>query len=158
MPRNKKDFGAGANTRIRHMMAKGVGFQEIGKALRASGVDVSDRTVARRVAELKKARATAPSPAPVASKPRAARVAKAPVVEATESIVEPPTPATESAPVSPTLPPVDVARATPKDRQIDELLSTSLVWRRIQAAIASALASHPIAGAAVIRALRGVQL
>lgn len=137
------------------MMAKSIGFQEIGRALRASGVDVSDRTVARRVAELKKARAAAPSPAPVAPKPRAARVAKASPAEAAEPVVEPPAPAPEPVP-SP--PPVDTARATPKDRQIDELLSTSLVWRRIQAAIASALASHPIAGAAVIRALRGVQL
>ena len=158
MPRNKKDFGAGANARIRHMMAKGVGHQEIGAALRASGVDVSDRTVARRVAELKKARAAAPSPAPVAPKPRAARVAKAPVEDAAEPIVEPPSPVAEPVALPPLLPPVDVVRATPKDRQIDELLSTSLVWRRIQAAIASALASHPIAGAAVIRALRGVQL
>ena len=158
MPRNKKDFGAGANARIRHMMAKGVGFQEIGKALRASGVDVSDRTVARRVAELKKARTAAPSPAPVASKPKAARVVTAPAEEPAEPFVESPAPALKSVPTPPPLPPVDVARATPKDRQIDELLSTSLVWRRIQAAIASALASHPIAGAAVIRALRGVQL
>lgn len=139
------------------MMAKSIGFQEIGRALRASGVDVSDRTVARRVAELKKARAAAPSPAPVASKPRAARVAKAPPAEAAEPVEPPPT--HESVPTSPPPPPpADVARATAKDRQIDELLSTSLVWRRIQAAIAGALASHPIAGAAVIRALRGVQL
>lgn len=158
MPRKKKDFGAGANARIRHMMAKSIGFQEIGRALRASGVDVSDRTVARRVAELKKARAAAPSPAPVASKPRAARVAKAPLAEAAEPALESPAPTPEPVPVPQPSLPADVARATPKDRQIDELLSTSLVWRRIQAAIASALASHPVAGAAVVRALRGVQL
>lgn len=54
--------------------------------------------------------------------------------------------------------PVDAARATPKDRQIDELLSNSLVWRRIRTAIATALANHPEAAAAVARALREVTL
>lgn len=55
-------------------------------------------------------------------------------------------------------PTADLTRATPRDRQIDELLSNSLVWRRIRAAIATALANHPGAAAAVAQALREVTL
>ena len=50
------------------------------------------------------------------------------------------------------------APLTPAERQVDALLARSPVWRRIQGAIASALAAHPAAAAAVARALREVSL
>lgn len=147
MARSKTELGSGADVRIRHMMAKNVGSREIGAALRASGVDVSDRTVARRMADLKKS-------GPATKTKGGSRAPDASASSPTRGKASQP----NVAQPGPVVVPPDNVKATARDRQIDELLSTSLVWRRIQTAIASVLACHPVAGAAVVRALRGVQL
>ncbi len=50
------------------------------------------------------------------------------------------------------------APPTAKDRQVDELIAKSRTWRRVEAAIAQALAPYPEAAGAVVRALRSVRL
>ncbi len=58
----------------------------------------------------------------------------------------------------PAAPLVSQEPLTADARNVDKLLAKSAVWSRIQAAIAAALSTHPIAAAAVARALRGLQL
>lgn len=122
---------------MRALAARGLGSKAIHARLAAAGCTASHRTIARRLEELR----------PGVQAERAAALAEAPVP------VEPP----EEAPPVPMAPDAG-ATLSAAERQVDALLARSPVWRRIQAAIASSLATHPDAAAAVARALREVTL
>ena len=122
---------------MRALAARGLGSKAIHARLAAAGCTASHRTIARRLEELR----------PGVQAERAAALAEAPVP------VEPP----EEAPPVPMAPDAG-APLSAAERQVDALLARSPVWRRIQAAIASSLATHPDAAAAVARALREVTL
>ena len=115
---------------MRALASQGMGSQAIHARLAAAGCTASHRTIARRLEELRPG-------------VQAARAA---------ALVAPPKP-----PDVPTVPDAGAA-LTAAERQVDALLARSPVWRRIQAAIASSLATHPDAAAAVARALREVTL
>lgn len=116
---------------MRALAARGLGSKAIHARLAAAGCTASHRTIARRLEELR----------PGVQAERAA------------ALVEPP----EEAPPVPIEPDAGSALSA-AERQVDALLARSPVWRRIQAAIASSLATHPDAAAAVARALREVTL
>ena len=116
---------------MRALAARGLGSKAIHARLAAAGCTASHRTIARRLEELR----------PGVQAERAA------------ALVEPP----EEAPPVPMAPDAG-ATLSAAERQVDALLARSPVWRRIQAAIASSLATHPDAAAAVARALREVTL
>ena len=139
-PRTELDDG-----RILALAKTGMGGREIAAKLRAEGGRASDRTVCRRLAEI----------APQVRADRAASVAKAAKALPPP---RPPAPPVEAHTVEPQ--PADAPRGnlSAAERQVDGLLARSPVWRRIQAAIASSLATHPDAAAAVARALREVTL
>ena len=136
MSRPRTDLGEGAEETIRELAARGLSGREIAARLLATGCTVSVRTIERRLAE-------------VAPDVRAARA------ESLASVAQD-APVEEPAPIAP--PSGPEAPLTPAERQVDALLARSPVWRRIQGAIASALAAHPAAAAAVARALREVSL
>lgn len=149
MARKRKELGPGVDAQIRQLAARGHTAEAIAARLTAAGIGgVSVRTVGRRMQEARG------SVAP----PRATK--HAPSV--------PPRPAPVPAAVAPEPPPAGEAPAAPpapadgpataKDRQVDELIARSLTWRRVEAAIAGALAPYPEAAAAVVRALRSVNL
>lgn len=118
---------------MRALAARGLGSKAIHARLAAAGCTASHRTIARRLEELR----------PGVQAERAAALAEAPVpVEA------PPVPMAPDA----------GAPLSAAERQVDALLARSPVWRRIQAAIATALATHPEAAASVARSLREVTL
>jgi hypothetical protein len=112
---------------------QGLSSRVIASRLAADGCAVSHRTIARRLAAL----------------------APAVLAERAAALVKPPKP--EEAPPVPMAPDAG-ATLSAAERQVDALLARSPVWRRIQAAIASSLATHPAAAAAVARALREVTL
>ena len=116
---------------------QGLSSRVIASRLAADGCAVSHRTIARRLAAL----------------------APAVLAERAAALVEAPKPA-EPPPEAPPVPMAPDAGATlsAAERQVDALLARSPVWRRIQTAIASSLATHPDAAAAVARALREVTL
>lgn len=122
---------------MRALAARGLGSKAIHARLAAAGCTASHRTIARRLEELR----------PGVQAERAAALVEAP------KPVEPP----EEAPPVPMAPDAG-ATLSAAERQVDALLARSPVWRRIQAAIASSLATHPDAAAAVARALREVTL
>ena len=122
---------------MRALAARGLGSKAIHARLAAAGCTASHRTIARRLEELR----------PGVQAERAAALVEAP------KLVEPP----EEAPPVPMAPDAG-ATLSAAERQVDALLARSPVWRRIQAAIASSLATHPDAAAAVARALREVTL
>ena len=122
---------------MRALAARGLGSKAIHVRLAAAGCTASHRTIARRLEELR----------PGVQAERAAALVEAP------KPVEPP----EEAPPVPMAPDAG-ATLSAAERQVDALLARSPVWRRIQAAIASSLATHPDAAAAVARALREVTL
>jgi hypothetical protein len=62
------------------------------------------------------------------------------------------------APPEPESGPAIETQATEKDRQVDQLLVNSRSWKRVQAALARALAPHPEAARDVARELRKVLL
>lgn len=123
---------------------QGLSSRVIASRLAADGCAVSHRTIARRLAAL----------APAVLAERAAALVEAPKpAEAHPKPVEPP----REAPPVPMAPDAGAALSA-AERQVDALLARSPVWRRIQTAIASALASHPEAAASVASALREVAL
>lgn len=142
MTRKRADFGSVGEAKLKALMHRGLSSREVAARLRAAGVQVSDRTVARRMVEAggvgpRRAAALAGEPPPL-----------------------PPPPALEPAP-EPALEPVPArvdGALTPAERQVDALLGRAPVWLRIQAAIVGALAPFPDAAAAVVRALREVSL
>ena len=138
-PRTELDDG-----KILALAKTGMGGREIAAKLRAEGGRASDRTVCRRLAEI----------APQVRADRAASVAKA------AKALPPPKPPTPVEAHTVESPPADAPRGnlSAAERQVDGLLARSPVWRRIQTAIASSLATHPDAAAAVARALREVTL
>ena len=118
---------------MRALAARGLGSKAIHARLAAAGCTASHRTIARRLEELR----------PGVQAERAA------------ALVEPPKP--EQPPPVPMAPDAG-ATLSAAERQVDALLARSPVWRRIQTAIASTLATHPDAAAAVARVLREVTL
>lgn len=122
---------------MRALAARGLGSKAIHARLAAAGCTASHRTIARRLEELR----------PGVQAERAAALVEAP---------KPPE-APEEAPPVPMAPDAGAALSA-AERQVDALLARSPVWRRIQAAIAASLATHPDAAAAVARALREVTL
>ena len=136
MTRKRADFGSVGEAKLKALMHRGLSSREVAARLRAAGVQVSDRTVARRMVEAggvgpRRAAALAGEPPPLPPSPE---------------------PALEPVPAR-----VDGA-LTPAERQVDALLGRAPVWLRIQAAIVGALAPFPDAAAAVVRALREVSL
>lgn len=123
--------------RMLDLARQGLSSRVIASRLAADGCAVSHRTIARRLAAL----------------------APAVLAERAAALVEAPKPA-EPPPEAPPVPMVPDAGAalSAAERQVDALLARSPVWRRIQTAIASALASHPEAAASVASALREVAL
>ena len=122
---------------MRALAARGLGSKATHARLAAAGCTASHRTIARRLEELR----------PGVQAERAAALVEAP------KPVEP----LEEAPPVPMAPDAGAALSA-AERQVDALLARSPVWRRIQAAIASSLATHPDAAAAVARSLREVTL
>lgn len=129
---------------MRALAARGLGSKAIHARLAAAGCTASHRTIARRLEELRPG---------VQAERAAALVEPTKPPEAPAKPVEPP----EEAPAVPMAPDAGAALSA-AERQVDALLARSPVWRRIQAAIASSLATHPDAAAAVARALREVTL
>ena len=138
MARTRTDLTPQAQAIFDAMAARRSPAQDIVNAIKAAGQPAPSRaTIAARLLE----RRAPVSPArAVATKPSVPLLAPRLEVAKGEVPIEPEVPATAA------------------DRQIDELIARSLVWRKIETALAGALAPYPDAANAAIRALRAVTL
>ncbi len=185
MARKRVDLGVEIESRIVAMMARGASSEDISRSV---GSKVSSRTIARRMKELRvgvrasvAARAREHDAAQSAqNRPESTRPPKS--SNASSAKLDASRAASELTASSDDLNELQLddasqqsasksqsasssaqseqplEQATAKDRQVDELISRSLVWRRVQTALSTALAVHPLAAAAVVRALRAINL